>query len=326
MTVGRGLYVLTALDQISRRQGELARGLCRRLRGEPGIRVFNDPERVLRRFELLDELWRRNRNEFRAVRAAADWTGVRYPVFVRSDRSHQGALSPLLRTPAEVEASIGRALVHGHRLGDLLVVEFCETADREGYYRKYAAFAVGDRVIARNLEYGRRWMLKHAGTEFSRKMVLEERDYVFANPHELELAEIFRLARVEYGRIDYSVKDGRIQTWEINLNPTIGRGRGPSRARVPPELAPIREEMKECFFRRFEEAWDAADPSPDGLPPLEVTLPRPSISFDRFRQGPRGRIRRDGDRDAPAGPALLTPLASRAFPLVARIARRARRS
>ncbi len=49
----------------------------------------------------------------------------------------------------------------------------------------------------------------------------EELDYVRSNPHAEELREIFELARIDYGRIDYSVVDGCIQVWEINTNPMI---------------------------------------------------------------------------------------------------------
>jgi D-alanine-D-alanine ligase-like ATP-grasp enzyme len=30
------------------------------------------------------------------------------------------------------------------------------------------------------------------------------------------------MAGIEYGRVDYTVHDGRLQIWEINTNPTIG--------------------------------------------------------------------------------------------------------
>jgi hypothetical protein len=39
--------------------------------------------------------------------------------------------------------------------------------------------------------------------------------------HEASLREIFRLARIEYGRMDYALLGGRLQVWEINTNPTI---------------------------------------------------------------------------------------------------------
>ena len=32
---------------------------------------------------------------------------------------------------------------------------------------------------------------------------------------------MFELTQVDYGRIDYSIKDGKIQVWEINTNPII---------------------------------------------------------------------------------------------------------
>src|SRR5436853_745492 len=109
-------------------------------------------------------------------------------------------------------------------------------------------------------------MLKHSATAFSRSQVLEEQDYVLSNPHEARLAEIFQAGRIDYGRIDYSLKDGRIQTWEINLNPTIGRGLRPATTKIPGELDPIRNETKEFFYARFQEAWEAADLGPDSRP------------------------------------------------------------
>ena len=42
-----------------------------------------------------------------------------------------------------------------------------------------------------------------------------------SNPHEAEVRRIFDLARIEYGRIDYAFRDGRMQVWEINTNPML---------------------------------------------------------------------------------------------------------
>jgi hypothetical protein len=267
----RGTYVLVAFNELSQGMLRLLEELHARLSEAAGVRFLNHPTRTLRRFELLNELRRLNLNDFRAVRATADLSGLRYPVFLRSERFHSGTLSPLLRSVGDVERAIGRAVIQGHTIGDLLLVEFCDTADADGSYRKYAAFIVGDRIIPRHLFYGHAWMLKAEPAEFSRSIVLEERDYVFGNPHKRELAEIFAIAGIEYGRIDYGLKNGRIQTWEINLHATIG---GPLDAdeippfdgkrlyapsRVPEELKPIRLESKDCFYRRFEEAWRAVD-------------------------------------------------------------------
>jgi hypothetical protein len=268
----RGTYVLAGLEVLGPGMRRLLEELCARLSGEEGVRFLNHPVRTLRRFELLEELRRLGRNEFRAVRAAGDLSGLRYPVFVRPERLHSGAASGLLESPREVEAAIGGALLSGHRLDDLLVVEFCDTADAAGFYRKYAAFVVGDRVLARSLEYGRAWMLKDSRNEFSRAMVEEERAYVFENPHAAALREIFRIARVEYGRIDYAVKDGRVQTWEINLHPTIGPDPHPPRNPVPEALKPVRRESRARFYAEFRSAWEAVDGGADGHPRIPISL------------------------------------------------------
>jgi hypothetical protein len=319
----RGTYVLAALDQLAPGMRRLVEQLHHRLSGEEGFRFLNHPTLTLRRFELLEELRRLNRNEFGAARAAEDLAALRYPVFLRSESSHEGALSPLLRSPREVEGAIGRALVLGRRLRDLLVVEFCETADEDGFYRKYAAFIVGDRVVARSLNYGRQWMLKHHGTEFSRSMVLEERDYVFRNPHGGQLSEIFEVARVRYGRIDYAVKEGRIQTWEINLNPTIGRGLRPPTTHVPGELQPIRQETKEHFYSGFRQAWEAVDLTPDAESAVPVGLDPGTIRAARSAEVQGGRLAKALRTVLRPVKPVLEPRAAPFFRMLGRLARAA---
>ncbi|HZE68403.1 MAG TPA: hypothetical protein VE135_02610 [Pyrinomonadaceae bacterium] len=250
----RGTYVLSALDQLTSAMGRLVADIHHQLQPLSNIRFLNNPQRTLQRFELLTELYRKQRNEFRAVRAHEDLKTLRFPVFLREERLHDGPISPLLNSAREVRQAIGRALVQGHELNNLLVVEFCDTAEH-GVYRKYAAFVVGRNVIPRSLNYGRHWMLKHSETEFSRAVVVEELEYVTTNPHQKQLSEIFELAQVEYGRIDYAMKDGRVQTWEINLNPTIGRGLRPRSRNIPAELDAIRDEVRSEFYSGFRRAW-----------------------------------------------------------------------
>jgi hypothetical protein len=42
-----------------------------------------------------------------------------------------------------------------------------------------------------------------------------------ATAHREKIAEVFRIAGIDYRRIDHGVKDGRIQVWEINTNPMV---------------------------------------------------------------------------------------------------------
>jgi hypothetical protein len=267
-----GTYVLSALDQLNPANAKLLTEIYLQLKDVPGIRFLNNPTKTLQRFDLLTELNRQGINEFRAVRASSEHNNLRYPVFLRNERLHEGALSPLLNSEREIRQAIGRALVQGHKLKDLLIVEFCDTANEAGYYRKYAAFVVGNKVIPRSLNYGKEWMLKHSQTEFTLPMVEEELEFVSQNPHKQQLLEIFRLANVEYGRIDYALKNGRVQTWEINLNPTIGRGLRPPSKKIPPELDAVRDQVRSYFFGGFASGWKEVMLPTNGQRPIEVKI------------------------------------------------------
>jgi len=102
----------------------------------------------------------------------------------------------------------------------------------------------------------RRWMLKYESSEHSESSYREERSYVCENPHEHALRRIFDVAGVEYGRVDYSMKDGAPVVWEINLNPVIGRGLRTSTV-LSGRLRAQREETKAHFYARFLAAFDA---------------------------------------------------------------------
>lgn len=300
-----GTYIFSAIEEVAPPMERFIDELALRLGEVPGVRIFNDPKRVLRRFDLHAELWRLGRSSFRSLRATSDLSGVRFPVFIRSERSHDGALSPLLDSERDVETWIGRAIALGRPLHDLMVVEFCDTADAEGWYRKYAAFNVGGRIVARSMNYGRHWMLKFAGNEFTKAMAEEELQYVSSNPHEQELAEIFAIAGTDYGRIDYSIKDGRVQPWEINLNPTIGRGLRPSHRFIEPELRGTRERTKEAFYARFNEAWKAVEDVDVNATPVAIRLDPAILAAARANARRRWRT---GSALIAAGVRLVKPL------------------
>jgi len=268
----RGTYVCSSLDQLNTGMTEFLAVLHQKLMPIAGFRFLNIPKVTLRRFDLLKEFHRLGLNEFAVERASGDLQGLTFPVFIRNEKLHEGALSELLNSEREVRQAIGKALVQGHNLKHLIVVEFCDTANEAGYYRKYASFVVGKRIIPRSLNYGRSWMLKHAGTEFTMPMVLEELEYVTSNLHQEQLAKIFELAGVEYGRIDYAIKDGAVQTWEINLNPTIGRGNRPRSMNISADLDVIREKVRQNFYEGFESAWREVDLKSEHTMPVAVEI------------------------------------------------------
>jgi len=319
----RGTYVLSALDQLSPGMLRLVETLVGQLDGSDGVRFVNHPTRTMRRFTLLQTLSRLGRNDFRAERITRDHRALRFPVFLRSERDHGGPLSPLLHTPRDVDTAIVRALARGFRLDELLAIEFCDTADASGIVRKYGAFIVGDRVIPKNVAISRDWMIKRQGTEDGPEFIEENVAYVLSNPHREALAEIFQLAGVGYGRIDYAVKDGRIQTWEINMTPTIGQGIGRSSGHLPEALQRRRAVARDHFYVAFQEAWERIDSIPVG-PPIPITLDARLRRDALARVEQRGLI---GRVRATLGPLdrIVKPLGVRALPLLAALTKRASR-
>lgn len=317
----RGTYILSALEYLSPPMLSLLTAVHRQLADVNGFRFLNHPVRTLGRLALLQELERTGRNPFRAVRAGGDLTGLRYPVFLRAERSHDGAVSPLLGSRREVEAAIGRALIAGRRLGDLLVVEFCDTADDGGRYRKYGAFIIGDRIVSRRFDYGRAWMLKREGSEFSAAMGREELEYVRTDPHADALREICDLAAVGYGCVDYTLKEGRVVVWEINVAPRIGPGRGDARVPKPPEYERIQAETRDAFHPKLRAAFEALDVPPAG-PAVEIDVDPALVRA--ARASGNGLPSRGGRLLRVLGPAraFLEPLAEPVLPLLGRMARR----
>ncbi len=263
-------YVFSDIERLT----HLERKLALRVRGAleaatPRPRLLNHPARVLTRYPLLRTLHERGWNDFRAVRASEPLDDLRYPVWVREEREHSGNLTELLHTRTELDAALVRLRrpLSPYRGRELLVVEFCDTADSQGVYRKYSAFRVGERLLPRYVEHARHWMVKHHAAFHDEATIAEEARFLETNPHAGRLWELFELAGIEYGRIDYGVADGRLQVWEINTNPTVGPR--PGRRRTPgDEVDPVRtarEPLKRRFHASFRAAVASLDDGGDAL-------------------------------------------------------------
>jgi hypothetical protein len=174
-----------------------------------GFPLLNHPQHSLRRYDLIQAL----DGDFRIFRAGERAADLRFPVFLRKEKGHEGSLTPLLHSADELEAAR-----RAHP--DALLVEFESICDEDGIYRKYAAFRIGEHLIPRHLLFSKHWLVKQPDVLEDRHLE-EEAAYLQENPHAEELRRIFERAGIEYGRIDYGVKNGRIQVWEINTNPTL---------------------------------------------------------------------------------------------------------
>jgi hypothetical protein len=275
-----GTWIFTALDRLGPAERELARHAARRIDTNGCATVLNRPDRVLLRTELLRAACAAGLNRFNAFPADAlrshdARAAVRYPVFVREANAHNGSLTPLLADEVALDRALLRLRLRGHPRGALLVVEFCNTRDANGVFRKYSAFIVGDRILPRYMNASREWMVKQDTRLYDPALAEEEAAYLDGATHLEWLRRAFALAGVEYGRIDYGVLDSQPQLWEINTNPTIGRT-GKPRVR-PPEAERYRARIaagRARFYERFLEAWRALDTDAAGEIPFE---PPPSL-------------------------------------------------
>ena len=286
-----GTWVFTEIDRLSHARRELVDLAGERLTAAGGeVRVMNLPRRILLRRDLLRAAYEAAMNRFRAWPAADVLFGtksrmdaetiaaaeLRYPVFVRDANRHTGNLTPLLDSPRKLEHALASVMASQRRLTDLLVVEFCDTKDEHGIYHKYSAYKIGDRVLPRYRESSREWMVKWDWRIFDRQRADEEACYLATNPHDVWIRRVFDLARIDYGRVDYGVLDGVPQVWEINTNPTIGRGPGP-KAPQSAEVVAYKEMLASPFanfYATFTDAWRAVDSAADPAASVELNAPR----------------------------------------------------
>ena len=277
-----GTYVFSDLERLTPAQNDLAKWVWRRLAERPeSYRLLNDPAVALRRFDLLKTLHADGTNHFQAYRLNNGTMPDQFPLFLRRESEHDGAISAVIRSADELKRAVDETLAKGVRREDLLAVEYCDTADATGLFRKYSAFRVADRIIPRHLFFSRKWVVKIADATQGIHCD-EEQAYLDNNPHEAELRRVFDLAHIDYGRIDYAMlPTGRMQVWEINTNPTISI--------APHKIAPARLVSQQMFMTLLKSAWEAIDRPSTGQP-MPFRVP-PELSR-RLNVGPMQRLRR----------------------------------
>ncbi len=201
---------------------------------DKNVLFLNHPTRSKRRYELLKILYQQGINKFNIHRLNEHSSPAIWPVFVRRENDHIGPISPLLHTQEELDAF--RLKLHHDELftDDMLVVEFIDTREADGIYKKYSATRIGETILPRHLFLSDEWIVKNRTTIPDNSGLEEEQAFMDHFPHYDELMRIFHLAEIDYGRIDYSIHEGEIQVWEINTNPkyySLEDGPGPDGAR-----------------------------------------------------------------------------------------------
>jgi len=243
-----GVYFFSDLELIRPDRRARVIGLWHELRAlGPDVVLFNHPGESLRRYDLLRTLHREGMNRFNVHRLDEDPSRVRYPAFVRGENDHYGSHDRTVHGPEELAGVISQ-LPHRRPDRPWIITEYCDTSDESGVFRKYSAFLLDGVVIPRHVFFSRAWCLKLQDL-VTESYLAEERSYMSTNPHGEEILRAFRLARLDYGRIDYGIQADRIQVWEINTNPMILSFESYSESR--------RLEFHEAFSSRFAQVMGA---------------------------------------------------------------------
>ena len=236
-----GTVIFSDTERLSPAQNQIATELANRLEAA-GNRVLNHPARVLGRFDFLRALHDAGINSYNVFRVDEVRSGAakpQFPVFLRRENDHKGSMSQPVKTWAELETQIENALQKSIPVEDLMIVELCETDLQNGVFRKFSAFVIGETFVPRHELWSQNWITKTPDI-VSEAQIESEKRFLEQNPHPHEEAvrRAFEIAGLSYGRIDYGLKNGRVEVWEINSNPTI----------VPKRISPSRLPTQKPIF------------------------------------------------------------------------------
>ncbi len=275
-----GHYIFTDFDRLSAYEIQVADRIAERVKqAAPDVRIFNRPARVLERYPLLRRLAEGGLNDFSAYRLDCGEWPKRYPVFIRCEDDCTKPDTGLLQSEIELRAAIEALQARGVPLKRRIAVEVCAKPDGDGIYRKYGVFKIGDQLVPHHLFHATDWYVKRAERAAdSEKDAYQEEELAWIRdiPHAVEINRAFAVANIDYGRIDYSMVDGRLQTYEINTNPT------------PPAISRSRKSAKKPERRhlirsRILQAFHAIDTPFEGPSSTAFDLPAPRMQkFQRL--------------------------------------------
>jgi len=222
------VVIFSDIDRLTRDQKVRASGLADRLL-LAGQTVLNHPSSFVGRADLLKRLHGAGCNNFKAWRLAElfQLPKIRYPVFLRTESGHGGSLSELLADPLALAKALlrqlARILLGRVAASDILIVEFEDVSDpKTGISEKYSYLKIGRMLVPRHVLFSKAWMIKYSDIYSDVEFKLEN-SFIENCPFQSEIERVFKIAGIEYGRIDFSVRglDGAVQVWEINTNPSI---------------------------------------------------------------------------------------------------------
>ena len=238
-----GLYLFSDIELLHGSLKFEVMTIFKQLQQHPDRYSFlNHPERSLSRFPLLTSLYANGSNLFNIYPINVDLSSLRFPVFLRKTNNHSGPQTSLLSTREQIQHTLEDLRLKKENLDEWVVTEFCDVSDEQGIFRKYSSFIVDRTIIPRHIFFDTDWVQKEERL-YSREFLREELAFLNTNLFKDQLLNIFDLAHISYGRIDFGILNGKVQTWEINTNPIII---SPRHIGTSPRL-----DIHKIFFKHF---------------------------------------------------------------------------
>jgi len=216
---------------------------------------------------LLRALHDAGLNQFNAYRVEENIRPERWPVFIRTEGSHTAPVSGLLASWDAVRTAVDAAIEDGIPVSSMIIIEYAAEPVMPGLFRKLAGFRFGNAQFAHNCVHEDNWLVKYGQLgSATPELYRDDLRIVRENPYAEDVSRAFDIARIEYGRADFGLVNGKVQIYEINSNPTVAFPlKHPSRDRI---------EAYALFRKNYLEAVDAAS---SGMHGAAVKLPRPLL-------------------------------------------------
>jgi hypothetical protein len=188
-------------------------------------------------------------------------------------------IGDLLDGPDAAADALAAALDAGFALRDLLYVEYAaEPLPQSRIFQKHAAFRIGNAVFRANTVNSADWVAKIGSRGVARlEDYARERAEMDDWPLEGWARQVFEVAEIGFGRLDFGMVGGEPQAYEINTNPDMKSSvEHPSAMRI--------ETL--TLLRERQEAALAAAAAPASGEPLDVhdLAPAGWVYQDRLRR------------------------------------------
>lgn len=196
---------------------KLSRNLLKKI---PNLIILNDPNYYLNRFDFLRQLYLKGINKFNCY-LLEDYenTQINFPVFIRSLYDHKGAIGDLISNREALNYRIKEFKKEKNNFSEFIIIEYLDISE-DYKYKKFSAMKIGKHIFPRHLLISKHWITKYPEI-VTKESIDEEETFLKYFPKKKEIEEIFKIANIDYGRIDYGFINKQIQVWEINTNPVL---------------------------------------------------------------------------------------------------------